>query len=148
MKEKILIKKLDNYKGNDKLPISLATEGSVGWDLKAMEDQTIYPNFAAMFNLGIALVLPENYYATICSRSGLAAKECLFVLNSPGIVDTDYTGELGVILYNGGSEPRYVKKGQRIAQLLINVKPEFEFQLTDDLPVTGRGNKGFGSTGK
>ena len=83
----------------------------------------------------------------LCSRSGLAVKRSVFVLNSPGIIDADYRGELGVVLHNAGTEQPYFKKGDRIAQLVLVPVAKIQFDPVAELPTTERGEGGFGSTG-
>lgn len=96
---------------------------------------------------GIVVRPPPDHAILVCSRSGLAAKHSLFVANAPGVVDPDYTGELGILLYNGGFEPYYVLHEQRVAQLLIVPIGNFGVREIKRLPETSRGSRGFGSTG-
>lgn len=100
-----------------------------------------------MIPTGIAVRPPNKHVVLVCSRSGYATKS-LFVANSPGVVDPDYTGEIKVLLYNGGFEPYYVEHEDRIAQLLILPFPMLALHETDKFPETVRGAAGFGSTGR
>lgn len=118
-----------------------------GYDLRALCDVVI-PSFASrLVRTGFNMRMPDGYAGLVCSRSGLAHKHNVIVLNSPGIIDCHYTGDVGVILYNSGIEDFEVKAGDRIAQLVfISVEhPVFE---EGELEETARGDKGFGSSGK
>jgi dUTP pyrophosphatase len=144
---KLQIKLLDSDLKNNS--IAYATEGSAGIDLAANNDQDIVikPNQARLIPTGIAIALPCGYEAQIRPRSGLALKKSVTVLNSPGTIDSDYRGEVGVILINHGNDEFIVTKGMRIAQMVI-AKYEFvDLQYVDDLDSTSRGSGGFGSTG-
>ena len=134
----------------DGLPLPKhATAGSAGMDLlAAVEDEVILPPGGhALIPTGIALALPDGYEGQVRPRSGLALKHGITVLNSPGTVDADYRGEVGVILINHGAAPFAVKRGERIAQLVIAAVPESTLREVDALPETGRGAAGVGSTG-
>ena len=126
-----------------------STEGSAGLDLKATLSAplTIAPNASALVPTGIAIELPKGYCGLICSRSGLAAKHNIFVLNAPGVIDSDYRGEIKVILFNASSEEFIVSHGMRIAQILF-VSYEIPHWIpANELSSTLRDSKGFGSTG-
>ncbi|MDI9454535.1 MAG: dUTP diphosphatase [Spirochaetota bacterium] len=125
------------------------TAGSAGADLKALLDEpvVIEPGNRALIPTGIALELPVGYEAQIRPRSGLAAKAGLTVLNAPGTIDSDYRGEVTVILINHGSEAAIVRNGDRIAQLVIAPVVQASFSPVDALDSTERGSGGFGSTG-
>jgi dUTP pyrophosphatase len=125
------------------------TAGSAGADLKALLDEpvVIEPGNRALIPTGIALELPVGYEAQIRPRSGLAAKAGLTVLNAPGTIDSDYRGEVTVILINHGSEAAIVRNGDRIAQLVIAPVVQASFSPADALDSTERGSGGFGSTG-
>jgi len=125
------------------------TEGSAGADVKALlnEPVVIEPGERTLIPTGIALELPIGYEAQVRPRSGLAAKSGLTVLNTPGTIDSDYRGEITVILINHGSEPAIVQNGDRIAQLVIAPVVQASFSLTHELNSTERGSGGFGSTG-
>lgn len=122
-----------------------STRGSAAADVYALEDTFIGHSQRTLIPLGFACAVPEGYALLVCSRSGLALKEGLIVANQPGIIDSDYRGEVGVILYNTGGIT-CVKKGQRIAQLLLIKTDPMGIQVVDELDETGR-TGGFGSTG-
>lgn len=125
-----------------------ATIGSACFDLVSIEDfKTIRPGERATFRTGIKMELPENYVGLICPRSGLAQKYGISVLNAPGIIDSDFRGEIGVILQNFGKEAFVVATGFRIAQILFLKMPDFKILYDCDLSETKRGDHGFGSTG-
>lgn len=145
---KIKIKRIDNEFDDLALP-EYQTEGSAGMDVLAAVSQsiTINPRETVMVPTSLAIALPQGYECQVRSRSGLAAKYGIFALNAPGTIDSDYRGEIKVILSNFGSEPFEIKRGDRIAQLVIARYEKAEFELTDDLSETERGAGGFGSTG-
>lgn len=123
------------------------TEGSAGADLFAAEDKVIDGGQRAIVGCGIALELPPGYEAQVRPRSGLAAKEGITVLNTPGTIDSDYRGEVKVILYNTSKSFFFVRKGDRIAQLVIAPVCRASFSESDILGNTERGEGGLGSTG-
>ncbi len=127
-----------------------ATTHAAGADLRAAVDAdiTIEPGRHALIKTGFAMALPDNYEAQIRPRSGLALKHGITVLNSPGTIDADYRGEVGVILINHGSEPFTVQRGDRIAQMIIAPFAQADFQAVESLTKTERGAGGFGSSGK
>lgn len=132
------------------LPLpAYATEHSAGMDLLAAveEDLTILPHQHALVRTGIAISLPEGYEAQVRPRSGLALKHGITVLNSPGTIDADYRGEIGVILINLGGEPFVVTRGMRIAQMVISEYARSKWVQVEELQESGRGAGGFGSTG-
>ena len=143
---KILVKKL--YK-NIKLP-SYKTYGSSGMDLIAYlkKNLIINPNKIAIVPTGIAVAIPRNYEIQIRPRSGLAAKKSISVLNTPGTIDSDYRGEIKVILINLSKKSFKVKSGDRIAQMVLCPVVKGELKEVNKLPKTIRGKKGFGSTGR
>jgi dUTP pyrophosphatase len=96
----------------------------------------------------IAIMPPEGYFTTICSRSGLAKTRAVFVANAPAVVDPGYRGEIPVILFNGGSSPYWVQHGDRVAQLVVLPLPRVELEEVDSLPTSDRGDAGFGSSGR
>jgi dUTP diphosphatase len=106
------------------------------------------PGKHAMVPTGLAIALPPGFEAQVRPRSGLAAKHGVTVLNSPGTIDTDYRGEIGVILINHGEEPFVVRRGERIAQLVIAPVVQAELVVATTLSPTHRGSGGFGSTGR
>ena len=143
---KVLIKKLDS---KVKLPI-YKTEGSSGMDLMAFTDNPIKisSNSSAIIPTGISLARPNDVEIQIRPRSGLAAKQSIGVLNTPGTIDSDYRGELKVILFNHGENEFVVNCDDRIAQMVLTPVFKIEFEEVNDLPETLRGSGGFGSTGK
>lgn len=143
---KVEIKRLD---GNDLDLPHYETSKSAGMDLKAciVENIVIKPGERKLIKTGISIALPENYEAQIRPRSGLALKNGITVLNTPGTIDADYRGEIGVILVNFGSEDFIVERGMRIAQMVISPIIQVEFIEVKELDETKRGSGGFGSTG-
>ena len=143
---KVLIKKLDPAV---KLP-SYKTEGASGMDLMAFlkEPITIKPNTSSLIPTGLSIAFSEDFEIQIRPRSGLAAKNNIGVLNSPGTIDSDYRGELKVIIYNHGNSDFVVNNGDRIAQMILSPIIKMELEETKNLPETIRGKGGFGSTGK
>ena len=143
---KVLFKRL-NQKA--KLP-SYKTSGSSGMDLMACVDEpiTIKPNESMLIPTGIAIAIPEDTEVQIRPRSGLAAKSSITVLNTPGTIDSDYRGELKVILFNHSKKEFIINNKDRIAQMVILPILKFDFEETDKLQDTIRGSGGFGSTGK
>lgn len=129
---------------------SYATALSAGMDLRAMLPNgsiTLLPNEYKLIPTGIQIALPSGFEAQVRPRSGLAFKKGITVLNSPGTIDADYRGDIGVILINHGSEPFEVTDGERIAQLVIAKYERVQWSLTTSLDETDRGSGGFGSTG-
>lgn len=129
------------------------TIGSAGYDLYAhweeQRDSIKIPAMGrALIPTGVFLEIPKGYHAQVCSRSGLALKEGLFVLNAPGIIDSDYRGEVGVILMNINDHCVYIDSGNKIAQLIFVKHEEVEFAVEEHLSETVRGSNGFGSTDK
>ena len=143
---KVLVKKLNS---KVKLP-SYKTEGSSGMDLIAFVDKPIEikPNNSALIPTGLSIAIPEDCEAQIRPRSGLAAKSNISVLNTPGTIDSDYRGELKVILFNHGNKQFIVKNNERIAQMVLTPILKVDFEEVESLPDTVRGAGGFGSTGK
>ncbi len=143
---KILVKKI--YK-NIKLPV-YKTLGSSGMDLLAYIKSkiTINPSKIAIIPTGIAVAIPKNYEIQIRPRSGLAAKKGISVLNTPGTIDSDYRGEIKIILINLGRKSFVIKSGDRVAQMILSPVAKGKFKEVKSLPKTVRGKKGFGSTGK
>ena len=143
---KILVKKFDK---NIKLP-AYKTSGSSGMDLMAYIKNkiTINPGKIALVPTGIAVAIPENYEIQIRPRSGLAAKKGISVLNTPGTVDSDYRGEIKIILINLSKKSFIVKSGDRVAQMIICPVVRGKLKEVKSLPKSVRGKGGFGSTGK
>jgi len=143
---KILVKKFDK---NVKLP-SYKTSGSSGMDLVAYIKNkiTINPGKTAMVPTGIAVAVPKNYEIQIRPRSGLAAKKSISVLNTPGTIDSDYRGEIKIILINLSKKSYVVKSGDRVAQMILCPVAKGKLREVKNLPKTVRDKGGFGSTGK
>ena len=143
---KVLIKKLDP---SVELPV-YKTIGASGMDLKAFINEPIKlaPNNSCLIPTGLAIAFSEDYEIQIRPRSGLAAKNSITVLNTPGTIDSDYRGEIKVILFNHGKEDFLINNKDRIAQMVLMPVIKMEFEETDNLPDTLRGDGGFGSTGK
>lgn len=138
--------------GNDDLPLpSYATEGAAGFDLRAAvppgEPAMLAPGRRMLVQTGFAVGLPAGWEMQIRPRSGLAVKHGVTVLNTPGTVDSDYRGPVGVCLVNLGDEPFAVARGDRIAQAVIAPAPRAALVEVDSLDDTARGTGGFGSTG-
>ncbi len=127
-----------------------ATEGSAGCDLRAAieAELTITAGGRALVPTGIAVAIPAGYEGQVRMRSGLAHDRGLALLNAPGTVDSDYRGEIRVIVANLGSEPVTIRRGDRIAQLVFAPVEHARFERVAELPASGRGDGGFGSTGK
>ncbi|MEA3267430.1 MAG: dUTP diphosphatase [Candidatus Fermentibacteria bacterium] len=144
---KILVKQTA---GNEDLPLpEPATLYSAGVDLRAAVQNTVYiPQGEIMLiPTGIQVAIPHGFEWQIRPRSGLALKHGVTVLNSPGTIDSDYRGQVGVILINHGSEPFAVKRGDRIAQAVLAAVEFVEMKAAEELPDTARGEGGFGHTG-
>ncbi len=143
---KVLVKKL-----NPKVQLpSYKTEGSSGMDLMAFLENSIKitPNSSALIPTGISIAIPSDVEIQIRPRSGLAAKSNISVLYTPGTLDSDYRGDIKVILFNHGSEEFIVNNKDRIAQIILVPVLKIDFEEVNDLPKTVRGSGGFGSTGK
>ena len=143
---KILIKKTNKKVITPKYK----TDGSSGVDLSAFlkKKVVIKPNSSELIPTGLQVAIPEELEIQIRPRSGLAAKESIGVLNSPGTIDSDYRGELKIILFNHGKEDFIINNGDRIAQMVLVPILKMEFEEVNSLPDTVRGQGGFGSTGK
>jgi dUTP diphosphatase len=145
---RLVIKILPHGEG---LPFpAYASTGAAGIDLAAAVDQslTLNPEHRALVPTGIAIALPEGYEGQVRPRSGLALKHGLTVFNSPGTIDGDYRGEVQVILANLGTEPVTIRRGDRIAQLVVAPVTRVKIERVADLPESERGAGGFGSTGR
>lgn len=139
------VKRLD---GNDDLPLpSYATDGAAGMDVVSAEDRVLNPGERAAVATGIAIAIPEGYEVQIRPRSGLALKHGITVPNTPGTIDSDYRGEVKVILINHGLEPYKVRRGDRIAQAVLSPVVRASWLEVRELDETNRGEGGFGSTG-
>ena len=143
---KVLIRKLSS---EVKLP-SYKTSGASGMDLMAYikSSLTIKPKTSCLIPTGLSIAFSEDYEIQIRPRSGLAAKSNISVLNTPGTIDSDYRGEIKVIIYNHGNKDFLINNGDRIAQMILTPVIKMELEETNDLPKTIRGEGGFGSTGK
>jgi dUTP pyrophosphatase len=136
-------------KSNHPLP-HYGTEAAAGVDLRAniTEPITLKPLERALIKTGLFIELPVGYEAQVRPRSGLAFKHGLTVLNTPGTIDADYRGEIGVILVNLSNEDFVIENGERVAQMVIAKHEQAEWSLVQELSNTERGSGGFGSTGK
>ena len=143
---KVLIKKLNP---TVQLP-EYKTKGASGMDLVAFVKSPIIvkPKTSYLVPTGISVVFSENYEIQIRPRSGLAAKNNISVLNTPGTIDSDYRGEIKIIIYNHGENDFVINNGDRIAQMILAPVIKMELEEIDNLPETIRGEGGFGSTGK
>ena len=143
---KVLIKKL---RSDVELPL-YKTTGASGMDLKAFVNSsiTISPKTSALVPTGLSVAFSDDFEIQIRPRSGLAAKNNISVLNTPGTIDSDYRGEIKVIIYNHGTKNFVINNKDRIAQMILVPVIKMELKETEDLPETIRGEGGFGSTGK
>ena len=143
---KVLIKKLNS---SVELP-TYKTDGASGMDLMAFikEPITLKPNSSCLVPTGLSVAFSKDFEIQIRPRSGLAAKNSISVLNTPGTIDSDYRGELKVILFNHGNNDFLINNKDRIAQMILTPVVKMDLEETDNLPETIRGEGGFGSTGK
>ena len=143
---KVLVKKLNS---RVKLP-EYKTSGSSGMDLMACVESSIKikPNTVELIPTGLSIAIPEELEIQIRPRSGLAAKSSISVLNTPGTIDSDYRGELKIILFNHGNKDFIANNNDRVAQMVLTPVIKMELEEVDQLPETIRGSGGFGSTGK
>ena len=143
---KVLFKRLDP---KAQIP-KYKTDGSSGLDLMALIEDPIKikSQESAIIPTGISVAIPQDTEIQIRPRSGLAAKSSISVLNTPGTIDSDYRGEIKVIIYNHGNNDFTINNGDRIAQMILTPVVKMELEKTNDLPETIRGKGGFGSTGK
>lgn len=142
--------RVKRLQGNEDLALpSYETEGASGLDLRAavIGDVTLRPGDIRLVPTGLAISLPRGYEAQVRPRSGLALKHGVGMVNAPGTVDADYRGEIGVILINWGRKPFVIKRGDRIAQLVITRVSRAEVLEVDRLEPTARGEGGFGHSG-
>jgi len=143
---KVLIKRL-----NPKVELPVyKTKGASGMDLMAFIEGPINvtPNTSYLVPTGLSMAFSEDYEVQIRPRSGLAAKNNITVLNTPGTIDSDYRGEIKIILFNHGKDDFLINNGDRIAQMILTPIVKMELEEIDNLPDTLRGEGGFGSTGK
>jgi dUTP pyrophosphatase len=122
--------------------------GDAAVDLRARETATLGAGERMAMPTGIAVALPNGFAGLVLPRSGLALRHGVTVLNSPGLVDSGYRGEIEVILVNLGDQPYRIERGDRIAQLMVVAAANAAFEPVDELPDSGRGDRGFGSTGR
>ena len=143
---KVLIKKLNP---NVELPV-YKTNGASGMDLMAFIEEpiNILPNSSHLVPTGLSMAFSEDYEVQIRPRSGLAAKNSITVLNTPGTIDSDYRGEIKIILFNHGKENFLINNQDRVAQMILTPVVKMELEEADSLPDSLRGEDGFGSTGK
>ena len=133
----------------DDLPLpSPATPGSAGYDIASADDGSLAPMERKLFRTGFAIAVPEGYECQVRPRSGLALRHGITLPNTPATIDSDYRGELMIMLVNLGTEPFEVTRGMRIAQLVIARVERASFRPVATLPDTTRGSGGFGSTGR
>ena len=126
---------------------SYAHPGDAGMDIRSIEDLVIDPGARKLVHTGLVMMLPPGYEAQVRPRSGLALRNGVTVLNTPGTIDEGYRGEVGVVLANFGSEPFRVEKGSKIAQIVVAPCTRAEIEETVEIDSTERGEGGFGSTG-
>ena len=143
---KVLVKKLEP---SVELP-SYKTNGASGMDLMAYIDKSIElkPGESCLVPTGLSIAFPKEYEIQIRPRSGLAAKNNISVLNTPGTIDSDYRGEIKIILFNHGNKNFFINNRDRIAQMVLTPTIKMELEETNELPMSIRGEGGFGSTGK
>jgi len=140
----ILLRRLD-----PDLPVPrYAHAGDAGVDLYARETVRLAPGERATVPTGVAVAIPEGHAGLVTPRSGLAHRQGISLVNAPGVVDSSYRGEIKVVLVNLGQEPVTLERGERIAQLVVVQVAEQTFAAVDELPKSGRGDGGFGSTGR
>ncbi|ASJ92308.1 dUTP diphosphatase [Porphyrobacter sp. CACIAM 03H1] len=145
MSVRVEVKRLPHGAG---LPLpAYATDGAAGMDVVSAEDVTIAPGARHAVATGLALAIPQGYEIQVRPRSGLALKHGITVPNTPGTIDSDYRGELKVILINLGSEPFVIVRGDRVAQLVLAPVVQAAWDEVAELDATERGEGGFGSTG-
>ena len=124
-----------------------STPGSAGWDIYAMEDVNIPPMEMRTLRTGFGLQIPKGYYISVVPRSSYGKKR-IMISNSPATIDSDYTGEISIMLLNNSLDFFSINKGDRIAQMILQPYIDIELEVTDEFQHTTRGSGGFGSTGK
>ncbi len=144
--QKLFVKRISDITNDIALP-SYATEHSSGLDLRTSEDVNLLSGEYKLVPTGLAIEIPEGFEGQIRPRSGLALKHGIACLNSPGTIDSDYRGEVKVLLINHGKEPVQFLRGERIAQLIISRYERVQVETINDLGQTGRSSGGFGHTG-
>lgn len=141
----VMVKRLP---GNDDLPLpAYATAGAAGMDVVSAEDVDLAPGMRHAVATGLAMAIPAGFEIQVRPRSGLALKHGVTVPNTPGTIDSDYRGELKVIMINHGTETFSIRRGDRVAQLVLAPVTQASWLPVDDLDETARGAGGFGSTG-
>ncbi len=141
---RLLVRRLDPT-----LPLpAYARDGDAGLDLQAAEAATIEPGARALVPTGLAVAIPAGYAGFVLPRSGLALRHGLTLLNTPGLIDAGYRGEIKVLLINHDRATVTIARGERIAQLVVQRVEHVDLVEVDELPVTARGDGGFGSTGR
>lgn len=144
----VQVRRLDNYPAGWDLP-GYATPGSAAVDLRnAGPAVTLAPGERKLIPTGLSIALPEGMEAQVRPRSGLAIRRGLGLINSPGTIDSDYRGEVGIPLINHDRSPQEIGHGERIAQLILARLVQVEWREVEELPATDRGTGGFGSTGR
>lgn len=139
------IRRLEHGEG---LPLPrYATDGAAGMDVVSAEDVVLEPGARHAVATGLAMAIPQGYEIQVRPRSGLALKHGISVPNTPGTIDSDYRGELKIIMINHGDEPFVIARGERVAQLVLAPVTLADWREVDELPATARGEQGFGSTG-
>ena len=141
---KINIKKVNE----DAIIPTKGSDYAAGYDLYATKDEVIFPHNTTKVSTGLAIEIPEGYYGGIFARSGLASKKRVRPANCVGVIDSDYRGEIIVLLHNDSERHQFISKGDRIAQLIVLPYLSIEFEEVENLNETERGEGGFGSTGK
>lgn len=144
--QKLLVKRLSEITADIELP-SYATQHSSGLDLRTSEEVNLQPGEYKLIPTGVAIEIPEGFEGQVRPRSGLALKYGIACLNSPGTIDSDYRGEVKVLLINHGKAPVHFERGERIAQLIISRYERVQVELAEDLQDTVRSDGGFGHTG-
>ncbi|MAE93332.1 MAG: dUTP diphosphatase [Deltaproteobacteria bacterium] len=143
--------RVERLAGNEDLPLpAYASDGAAGLDLRAAvtEDTVLEPGARARISTGLRVALPPGTEGQVRPRSGLALRHGVTLPNAPGTIDSDYRGELQVLLWNAGGEPFVVKRGDRIAQLVVAPVLRAQLEVVASLESTARGDGGFGSTGQ
>lgn len=124
-----------------------AHPGDAAVDLYARDDTVLAPGRWKAIPTGVAVAIPDGYVGLVAPRSGLAVSSGISVVNGPGVIDSGYRGELKAVLINHSLEPVTLRRGDRVAQLLVVPAPEWSLEVVDDLEMSPRGEQGFGSTG-
>lgn len=146
-----LVVQISPVAGNEDLPLPRQfSRAAAGYDLSAAvrEPMVLPPGSYRVVPTGVRVALPEGFEAQVRPRSGLAARHGIGLLNSPGTIDSDYRGEIHVILFNFGTEPFTIRRGERIAQMIVARVEAIEWTVVDTLESTERGEGGFGHTGR